>query len=163
MQPINARIGALLDENLDVLLEAVLAAYDRSIPRVAACSPEERSLVVSGTRAGIRAFATLLADPAAHAAGLLARARTATVERSGEVFTRDEILDMVRIARQVVAHMMREIAGAELDLTDSQRAEVEAVLDAFNDELARAEGEVLPPTAVDLLLRRAEQDEVDLG
>lgn len=163
MQPVNARIGALLEEHLDQLLEAVLAAYDRSIPRVAACSPEERILVVSGTRAGIRAFATLLADPGAPAATQLARARGATVDRSGEVFARNEILDMVRIARQVVAHMMRELAGSELTLTDQQRTEVEATLDAFNGELARAEGVDIPPTAVDLLLERAEQDEADLA
>lgn len=162
MDPVRARIGVLLHEHLDELLHVVLAAFERSIPRVAACNDTEREMVVRGTSAALRSFARLIADHEEPAAPLLSYARTATIERAGEVFTKDEILEMMKIARQVLVHTMREIAGAELGLTDVQRAQLDATLDAFLSEIGRAEGEIVPATSVDLLLAAAEDDEVDL-
>jgi hypothetical protein len=162
MDPTRARIGALLIEHLDELLDVVVAAFERSIPRVAACTPEEREMVVSGTRAGLRSFARLLADHDQLAAVLLARARAATIERAGEVFSQHEILEMMQISRRVVVHTMRDIAGEELHLDDAQRARLDETLDAFLTEIARAEGYLLPESTVDLLLASAEAEEPDL-
>lgn len=157
-----ARIGGLLRHHLDEVLEVIIAAFERSVPRVATCTPEERDMVIRGTRVALRSFAGLLADPTEPATLLLDQARTATIERAGEVFTQQEILEMMQISRHLVVHAIRSIAGHELALDETQRALLEETLDGFLSDIARAERHVLPETTVDLLLASAEDEEADL-
>jgi hypothetical protein len=162
---LRARIAEIVERHLDEITDETMAIYVRRIPTVARATPEQRALVRAATMRAARAFLALYAEPTGPARDLVAQARAATIERSGEIFERADIIEMIRLARRTFYSAARRFVEGEIVVTADQRAEVERQLDAFLDELERSDEIVtrVPPDALADWLARAEHEEPDLS
>jgi len=152
----------MVERHLDEVLDTAMQAFSAEIDAVR--NADDATLV--GTRASVRtailAFLGLYAGPSSPSRSLLEEARRATVARAGEMIERDEIVTMLRIARQVVYQSARRYAAEELDADAT--ADIDAALEAFMDEMERDERAIAPGSdAVTELLRSVEADAPDLA
>src|SRR5437763_3855200 len=140
MEDIRRLVGRVVELHLEEILDATMDAIIRDVPAVARQNDEVRSLVRASTRHATLAFLALYADPDSPARLMLNEARRATVDHAGEIFQLDEILAIIRTARQVIFQLGRQYVNAERgrDDPESERQASEA-LESFLTELEREE------------------------
>ena len=157
-------IARIVEHHLDEILDRTIAAYREEIPSLRGADDNALERVRESTRRATLGFLALYADPDSPARLILNEARRATVDRAGETYDRDEIVAMIRIGRQVVFHSAREFVAQELGHDAAREEDVRTSLEAFLNELERAE-QLIPPAddAVHHLLANAEAEEPDLG
>ena len=163
MSTIRRDVAGIVEAHLEEILDRTMAAIISDVPAVAAQDDEGRARVRASTRHATLAFLSLYADPETPARLMLDEARRATVDRSGEIFERSEILEIISIARSVVFQSAREFVQKELGADADRERETRVALESFLDELGR--NQELPQTrdAVGELLRSAEREEPDLA
>ena len=161
---VRARIAEIVERHLDDIVDETMRAYVQQVPSVARASLDEQGIVRAATTHATKAFIDLYAGSSGPARDLVDRARAATIERSGEIFDRSDIVEMIRVARRTIFASARMFVEREIAVTEDQRAEVQRQLDAFLDELERSDDIVthVPPDALTEWLARAEQEEPDL-
>ena len=165
MEDIRGIVSRVVELHLEEILDATMDAIVREVPAVARQNDEVRSLVRASTRHATLAFLALYADPDSPARLMLNEARRATVDHAGEIFQMDEILAIIRTARQVIFQSARAYVLAERGGVDpeSERQVTEA-LESFLTELESEENTIgKARDAVGDLLRAAEREEPDLG
>jgi hypothetical protein len=165
MEDIRRLVSRVVELHLEEILDATMDAIVREVPAVARQNDDVRSLVRASTRHATLAFLALYADPDSPARLMLTEARRATVDHAGEIFQLDEILAIIRTARQVIFQSARTYVLAERGAVDpeSERQVTEA-LESFLTELESEENTIgKARDAVGDLLRAAEREEPDLG
>ena len=165
MEDIRRQVARVVELHLEEILDATMDAIVREVPAVARQNDEMRSLVRASTRHATLAFLALYADPDSPARLMLNEARRATVDHAGEIFQLDEILAIIRTARQVIFQSARAYVNAERGSVDpeSERQVTEA-LEAFLTELESEENTIgRSRDAVGDRLRAAEREEPDLA
>src|SRR5437660_2758204 len=165
MEDIRRLVSRVVDLHLEEILDATMDAIVREVPAVARQGDDVRSLVRASTRHATLAFLALYADPDSPARLMLNEARRATVDHAGEIFQMDEILAIIRTARQVIFQSARTYVLAERGGVDpeSERQVAEA-LESFLTELESEENTIgKARDTVGDLLRAAEREEPDLG
>lgn len=165
MDDIRRLVTRVVEEHLEEILDVTMATIVNEVPAVARQPDEVRDLVRASTRHTTLAFLALYADPESPARLMLSEARRATVDHAGEIFAMDEILAIIRTARQVIFQLGRQYVNAERGSADPQsEREASEALEAFLTELERDETALGPSRdAVGDLLRTAEREEPDLG
>ncbi len=164
MATLRARIVDIVERNLEILVDASMSAYVREIPSVATASAKQLRTVRAATTRAMRAFLEMYRDPETPPQPYLDQARAATIERAGEIVDRDDIVAMIRIGRRAIVDAARSAVQDELAIPRPQREELEEELDAFVQELERADEKVatVTPDVLTRWLSRAELDEPDL-
>lgn len=155
-------VARVVERHLEEILDRSMQAFSAELESVRKADED----VLVRTRAAVRrvvlSFLLIYAEPRASSRILVDESRRATVERAGEMFPREEILTMLRIARQVVFSSTREFASAEL--TEDDAVDIDEALEGFLDELERDERTIEPADhAVRDLLASVEDQEPDLG
>ena len=165
MEDIRRLVGRVVELHLEEILDATMDAIIRDVPAVARQNDEVRSLVRASTRHATLAFLALYADPDSPARLMLNEARRATVDHAGEIFQLDEILAIIRTARQVIFQSARTYVNAERGGADpDSERQVTDALESFLTELESEENVIgKARDAVGDLLRAAEREEPDLG
>jgi hypothetical protein len=163
MDEVRAAIAKIVQGHLDEILVKTMDAFDAGIPSVANASPDVRELVRESTRRAVTSFFTLYADETSPGRETVGRARRATIERAGELFEKEDILAMMRIARQVIYQTARTYVRRQVEVDPELSEEIVHALDGFMNELERVE-ELLPrtPDAVEQFLRAAESEGTDI-
>ena len=118
MEDIRRLVSRVVELHLEEILDATMDAVVREVPAVARQNDEVRSLVRASTRHTTLAFLALYADPESPARLMLNEARRATVDHAGEIFQMDEILAIIRTARQVIFQSARTYVLAERGAVD---------------------------------------------
>src|SRR5437899_4249098 len=113
MEDIRRLVSRVVELHLEEILDATMDAVVREVPAVARQDDEVRALVRASTRHATLAFLALYADPDSPARLMLSEARRATVDHAGEIFQLDEILAIIRTARQVIFQSARTYVNAE--------------------------------------------------
>src|SRR5437868_6019541 len=165
MEDIRRLVARVVEQHLEEILDVTMDAIVREVPAVSRQPDEVRELVRASTRHTTLAFLALYADPESPARLMLSEARRATVDHAGEIFAMDEILAIIRTARQVIFQLGRQYVNAERGGVDPEaEREVTEALESFLTELEREEN-ILGKTrdSVGDLLRAAEREEPDLG
>lgn len=166
MKAIRAEIASIVERHIEEILDDTMRAYAAEIPRLAGANAADLARARASTRRATLSFLALYADPGSPAHLLLDDARRATTDRAGEIFDRDEIVAMVRVARQVIVQRARGYVAAELGPEDVARRQrdVEEALNAFLAELERTE-QVAPEIddALHHLLAQAEKEGPDVS
>jgi hypothetical protein len=165
MEDIRRLVTRVVEEHLEEILDITMETIVREVPAVARQPGDVRELVRASTRHTTLAFLALYADPESPARLMLSEARRATVDHAGEVFAMDEILAIIRTARQVIFQLGRQYVNAERGSVDPEsEREVTEALESFLNELEREETTLgSARDAVGDLLRAAECEEPDLG
>ena len=157
MEDIRRLVARVVEQHLEEILDVTMDAIVREVPAVARQTDDVRALVRASTRH--------YADPESPARLMLTEARRATVDHAGEIFAMDEILQIIRTARQVIFQLGRQYVNAERGHVDpeSERQATEA-LESFLTELELEENSIgKARDTVGDLLRAAEREEPDLG
>jgi hypothetical protein len=158
------QIAECVERHLDEIVDETMRAYLREIPAVAKAPMHVRQAMRTATARTTLAFLRLYADSTAPARPEVDRAREATFARAGEHFAHDDIAEVVRVGRQTIYGAARRIIEVELNVSPEQRDELQHQLDAFLDELARRDADVMQMTP-DMLsewLARAEREGPDI-
>jgi hypothetical protein len=165
MEDIRRLVTRVVEEHLEEILDVTMATLVREVPAVARQPDDVRELVRASTRHTTLAFLALYADPESPARLMLSEARRATVDHAGEIFAMDEILAIIRTARQVIFQLGRQYVNAERGHDDPQsEREASEALESFLTELEREENTLgRTRDSVGDLLRAAEREEPDLG
>ena len=165
MEDIRRLVTRVVEEHLEEILDVTMATIVREVPAVARQPEDVRELVRASTRHTTLAFLALYADPESPARQMLSEARRATVDHAGEIFAMDEILSIIRTARQVIFQLGRQYVNAERGQVDPEsEREVTQALESFLTELEREENTIGEARdTVGDLLRAAEREEPDLG
>lgn len=157
-------IARIVEHHLDEILDRVMAAYRSEIPAVRAAPESVLARVRQSTRRATQAFLALYADPESPARQVLNEARNVTVDRSGELFDREDIIAMIRVGRQIIFTSARGYVRAEVAVDPAHEHEMAEALEAFMRDLERTE-ELLPKAddALHELLAAAENEEPDIA
>ena len=156
-------VAQIVERHLEEILDRTMATLVADIPAVAAQDDEGRARVRASTRHATLAFLSLYADPETPARNMLDEARRATFDRSGELFDRTEILQIIAIARNVIFQSARELVQRELGTDQDRERQSTTALGMFLDELERDQAVPEARDAVGDLLRTAEREEPDLA
>jgi predicted lactoylglutathione lyase len=97
-------------------------------------------------------------------AGSWRAVRDATLDRAGDVFTEQEILEIMDTARSVGVEVARERWRGHPDLTDADRAEMASAIDRYVAEIAELEDRLHRPNPglLEDVLADLESDGADL-
>jgi hypothetical protein len=164
MEDIRREIARIVELHLEEILDRTMDALVTEIPAVARQDDDVRALVRASTRHATLAFLALYADPESPARLMLGEARRATVDRAGEIFRRDEILAIIRTARQVVFQAARGYVNAERGSDPEREQDASGALEAFLNELENDESNLgTSRDAVGDLLLAAEREDPDMG
>ncbi len=158
------KIAWIVERHLDEIVDATMAAYLRSIPAVATASAKELKLIRGATTRATEAFVHMYADPEAPGRQYIQQARAATIDRAGETFARDDIVEMINIGRQIVYQTARRLVEKELSVSEADRATIQSALDVFLTELELADEPIVEvtPDIVMQFLTIAEAEEPDI-
>src|SRR5258706_6370605 len=161
MEDIRRLVTRVVEEHLEEILDVTMATIVREVPAVTRQPDEVRELVRASTRHTTLAFLALYADPESPARLMLNEARRATVDHAGEIFQMDEILAIIRTARQVIFQSARTYVLAERGGVDPEsERQVTDALESFLTELEQEENTIgQARDAVGDLLLAAEREE----
>lgn len=157
-------LADLIAADLESVVARTRVAYLQRIPRLRALPPDALDEVVEATRRAMELFCRYYLegtlDPEAWA-----RARDATIERAGEVFSHAEIVDIIDIARAVGGQTVDELAARHPELSAEERARVVTAMDRYVAELAEEQDRLrllASPTRLDDVLYDLEREGADL-
>lgn len=158
------QLAELVRSDLDGILTRTRAAYVERIPRLHELPPELVEDVLEATRRGMRQFLRYYVEGTLDGPSWQA-VRDATIERAGEVFTQEEILEFIAIARTTASDAVHHLAELHPDLPAVERERIGEAMDRYVAELAVQEDALRglnPHGNLDLVLMQLEADGADL-
>lgn len=163
MEDLRAHLVRIVEAHLEEILDRLMQAYTVEIPRVAEASAEERALIREAARRTSVAFLEVYARGDRVQTEAIDDARRVTVARAGELFDREDIIAMLRIANQVMFQTARALVEKEMGADPSRAADIEQALNGFLGELERSE-RLIPggDHALGELLTNAEAEDPDI-
>ena len=156
-------LTALVLADLEEILQRARAAYVERLPALGEHPPETLEAMLAATRRSMEMFCRYYVAGTLDAASWRA-VRDATIDRAGDVFTEDEILEIMDTARSVGVEVARERWRGHPDLTEADRAKVASAIDRYVAEIAEQEDRLrrLSPNRLDDVLADLEADGADL-
>ena len=158
------QLAELVHTDLEGILDRTRTAYIERVTRLTSMPPELVEGVLEATRRGMRQFLRYYVEGTLDADAWRV-VRDATIERAGEVFTQDEILEFIAIARATASDAVHHIGDLHPDLPPRERDQIGSAMDRYVEELALQEDtlrRVTPPGDIDLVLSQLEADGADL-
>ena len=131
----SSALAQIIEADLGSVVERARDAYLDRIPRLRDVPAATLDGVLEATRRTMALFCRYYLDGTLHSEAWRT-ARDATVERAGELFSHEEILDIIDIARTVGTQTIDELAARHPELSDDERARVITAMDRYVTELA---------------------------
>lgn len=157
-------LADLIAADLDAVVERTRVAYLQRIPRLRQVSPGTLDEVLEATRRAMSLFVRYYLEGTLDT-DAWARARDATIERAGEMFTHAEIVDIIDIARGVGGQTIDELADRHPELSPDERSRVVTAMDRYVTELAEQQDRLrllASPARLDDVLSDLEREGADL-
>ncbi len=156
-------LAELVLADLDTILRRARTAYVERLPSLRRLAPGTVDAMLAATRRTMELFCRYFVTGTLDAESWEA-VRDATVDRAGETFTEQEILDVMDTARSVAVEVLRELWRDRPDLTDADRAKVASAVDRYVAEIAVQEDRLRRPnpSRLDDVLADLEADGTDL-
>lgn len=160
----NALVELILAD-LEDILGKTRAAYLERLPRLRKIGSNQLDEVLEATRRTMQSFLRYYAE------GTLdgptwQTVRDATVERAGEIFSHEEILEIISIGRSIAAEAVHHLGELHPELRPEDRDQVSAAIDRYVSELALQEDHlrtVSGPDHLDSVLAALEEEGADLA
>ena len=159
------QLAELVRSDLDGILARTREAYVERVPRLVSMPPELVEDVLEATRRAMWQFLRYYVEGTLDADAWQA-VRDATIERAGEVFTQEEIIEFMAIGRNSATEAMHHLAERHPDLPAEDRERIGEAMDRYVAELAVQEDELrglTPHGNLDLVLLQLEADGADLA
>lgn len=158
-------LADLVLSDLESVVDRARAAYVERVPKIRQLDSATLDQVVEATRRTMREFCRYYIEGTLDSAGWR-KVRDATMERAGEVFTYEEILEIVDIAKQIGLETIESLAAAHPDLPAAERAKLTKALERYVTELAEQEDRLrrlANPARLDAILSDLENEGADLA
>lgn len=160
----NQQLAQLVLADLGAILERTRVAYVDGLPGVRVLSDDVLARMLAATRRTVEQFCRYWVEGTLSAEAW-GQVRDATIERAGELFSAEEIVEIMDMARKVGLASIRDLAERYPDLTETDRARLADAIDRFVSEIAEQEDQlrpVLPTAHWDSVLAELEHEEADL-
>lgn len=157
-------LADLVLADLEAIVDRARAAYLDRVPKMQRLDPKRLDDVLEATRRTMREFCRYYLEGTLDAEGWR-KVRDATIERAGETFTHEEILEIVDIAKSIGMEAIDTLAGKHPDLTAAERAKLTKALDRYVAELADQEDRLRrlsSPDRLEAILSDLESEGADL-
>lgn len=157
-------LADLVLADLEGIVDRTRAAYLERVPKIRRLDPKRLDDVLEATRRTMREFCRYYLEGTLDAAGWR-KVRDATIERAGETFTQEEILEIVEIAKSVGMETIETLAASHLELSAAERAKLTKALDRYVAELGDQEDRLRrlsSPDRLDAILSDLESEGADL-
>jgi hypothetical protein len=160
----SAALAEVVLADLDAIVERTREAYLERVPKIRRLDANALDAVLEATRRTMRQFTRYYLEGTLDAEGWR-RVRDATIERAGETFSHDEILEIIEIAHAIGTESIESLAARHPDLTATERAKLEKSLDRYVAEVAEQEDKLRrlsSPGRLDDILTDLEAEGADL-
>ncbi len=158
-------IAALILVDLDVILGKTRSAYLDRMPRLQRLPAEAVDDVIEATHLAMRQFLRNYVEGTLD--GPTWRAvRESTIDRTGQLFSPAEILEIVNIARSTASDAAHSLADLHPELTGPDKREIVTTMDRFVTELAEEEDRLrqhVTADRIDVALAALEAEGADLA
>lgn len=157
-------LADLILADLESVVDRTRAAYLQRIPRLAQVPAATLDEVLEATRRAMAAFCRYYLEGTLDS-DAWRTVRNATIERAGETFTHEEILEIVDIARAAGAEAIDRLAERHPELSDDEREKVVTAMSQYVTELAEQEDRLrrlASPSSLDAILTDLEAEGADL-
>jgi hypothetical protein len=156
-------LAALVLADLEAILERARTAYLERLPGLRRLPSEAVDAMLAATRRTMELFCRYYVTGTLDAQSWQ-MVRDATIDRAGDVFSEQEILEIMDTARSVGVEFVRELWRGHPDLTDADRAKVASAVDRYVSEIAEQEDRLrrVSPGRLDDVLADLEADGSDL-
>ncbi|HEV2889074.1 MAG TPA: hypothetical protein VGX28_01725 [Frankiaceae bacterium] len=158
-------LADLVLADLESVVDRARTAYVERVPKIRQLDSATLDRVVEATRRTMREFCRYYIEGTLDSAGWRT-VRDATMERAGEVFTYEEILEIVDIAKQIGLDTIEDLTAAHPDLPASERAKLTKALERYVTELSEQEDRLrrlANPARLDAILSDLENEGADLA
>lgn len=157
-------LADLVLADLDAIVERARAAYLERVEKIRRLDPKTLDAVLEATRRTMREFTRYYLEGTLDSTGWR-KVRDATIERAGETFSHDEIVEIIGIARSIGMEAIETLASKHPELTAVERAKLTKSLDRYVTELGEREdrlGRLSSPARLDDILIDLENEGADL-
>lgn len=157
-------LADLVVADLESIVDRARAAYLERVPKIRRLDAATLDKVLEATRRTMREFCRYYLKGTLDAEGWR-KVRDATIERAGETFTHEEILEIVEIAKSIGMDVIDQLADAHPELTAAERAKLTKALDRYVTELGEQEDRLRrlsSPDRLDAILSDLENEGADL-
>ncbi|HEU0132787.1 MAG TPA: hypothetical protein VFQ85_17545 [Mycobacteriales bacterium] len=157
-------LADVLMADLDDLVERTRAAYLERVPKMNQVAPAVLDDVLEATRRTMRQFARYFLEGTLDGEAWRA-VRDATIQRAGETFSHEEIVEIIDIARSIGVERAEQLAAEHPELSPAERAKLTKAMDRYATELAEQEDRLRrlsSPSRLDDVLSDLEAEGADL-
>jgi len=157
-------LADLVLADLEGIVERTRAAYVDRVPKIRRLDPKRLDDLLEATRRTMREFCRYYLEGTLDVAGWR-KVRDATIERAGETFTHEEILEIVDIAKAIGMETIERLAEAHPSMTVTERAKLTKALERYVTELGEQEDrlrQLSSPARLDAILSDLESEGADL-
>ena len=157
-------LADLVLADLESIVDRARAAYLERVPKIRQLDELTLDKVLEATRRTMREFCRYYLEGTLDAEGWR-KVRDATIERAGETFTHEEILEIVEIAKSIGMDVIEHLAATHPELTAGERAKLTKALDRYVAELGEQEDKLRrlsSPDRLDAILSDLENEDADL-
>ena len=131
-------LAELVGADLEQIIDKTRAAYLERLPRMRKMTSEHVDEVIAATRRTMKLFLRYYVE-----GGLdgptWASVRDATIDRAGELFSQEEILEIMSIGRATAADVLHHLGELHPDLPREELEELGNAIDRYISELALQE------------------------
>lgn len=143
-------LAETIGSDLEQIIDKTRAAYLERLPRMRKMTPEHVDEVISATRRTMMAFLRYYVEGSLDGSSWTA-VRDATIDRAGELFSHEEILEIMSIARAIAGDFMHHLSDLHPELDAADRDELSAAIDRYITEIALQEDKLRQLSAPDHL------------
>lgn len=149
---------------MDAIVDRAREAYLARVEKMRRLDAAALDKVLVATRRTMHAFCHYYIEGTLDAEGWR-KVRDVTIERAGEVFTHDEILEIVDIAKSIGMETIEHLAEMHPSMSDGERAKLTKALERYVAELSEQEDKLRrlsSPDRLDSILSDLEAEGADL-
>lgn len=157
-------LAELVLADLESIVDRTRDAYVERVPKIRRLDAQSLDAVLEATRRTMREFCRYYLEGTLDAEGWR-KVRDATIQRAGETFSHEEILEIVEVARSIGMETIETLAAKHPELTTAERAKLTKALDRYVTELADQEDKLRKlssPDRLDAILSDLESEGADL-
>ncbi|HEX8001762.1 MAG TPA: hypothetical protein VF519_03615 [Mycobacteriales bacterium] len=158
-------LADLVLADLEAIVDRARVAYVDRVPKIRRLDAATLDRVLEATRRTMREFCRYYLEGTLDAEGWRT-VRDATIERAGETFSHEEILEIVDIAKSIGMDTIEHLAETHPQLSPAERAKLTKALDRYVTELGEQEDRLRrlsSPDRLDAILSDLEDEGADLA
>jgi hypothetical protein len=143
-------LAEIIGSDLEQIIDKTRAAYLERLPRMRKMTGEHVDEVIAATRRTMKSFLRYYVEGSLDSSTWTA-VRDATIDRAGELFSHEEILEIMSIARGIAADATHHLGDLHPELSAADRDELSATIDRYISEIALQEDKLRQLSAPDHL------------